>query len=210
MSVRQQETDEELLARYQNGEVQVADLLIDRYRNLVRKKANTLFLFGGDTDDLIQEGMIGLFKAIQRYRPEKGSFFSFAQTCMNHQMYHAIESAARKKHAPLNSYVSLSAGERPDEIDPDGDWAAAGDWQVADAADPEQILIDRESVEQTLTEIKNRLSAMEQAVLDDYLNGLNYRQIAEKMGKPPKVVDNALQRIRAKVQKMLQGETDAG
>ena len=86
MSLLYEETDEELLKRYQNGETQLADVLLDRYKNLVRKKANTLFLFGGDTDDLIQEGMIGLFKAIQNYESGKGTFFQFAQMCMNHQM----------------------------------------------------------------------------------------------------------------------------
>lgn len=198
MSKLYEETDEELLARYRSGETNVADVLLDRYKNLVRKKANTLFLFGGDTDDLIQEGMIGLFKAVENYEPGKGSFFQFAQTCMNHQMYHAIEAAARKKHAPLNSYVSLSGEENG------GTDAAGGDWTASEENDPEQILIDRESVEQTIREIQSGLSKMEQAVLDEYLNGLNYRQIAEKMEKSPKVIDNALQRIRAKVQRIVE------
>lgn len=204
MSGLYEETDEELLARYRRGETSVADVLLDRYKNLVRKKANTLFLFGGETDDLIQEGMIGLFKAVQNYEADKGSFFQFAQTCMNHQMYHAIEAAARKKHAPLNSYVSLSGEENGGTDAAGGDWTASAGWTVSDENDPEQILIDRESVDQTLSEIQSGLSEMEQAVLNEYLEGLNYRQIAEKMGKTPKVIDNALQRIRAKVQRIVE------
>lgn len=206
MSLLYEETDEELLRRYQNGETQVADVLLDRYKNLVRKKANTLFLFGGDTDDLIQEGMIGLFKAIQNYESGKGTFFQFAQMCMNHQMYDAIEAAARKKHSPLNSYVSFPDEEggsgAPKNIE--GEWTSAGEWSASDTTDPAQILIDRESVRITLEEIRSSLSKMELAVLTDYLDGLNYRQIAEKMDKSPKVIDNALQRIRAKVQKVVQ------
>ncbi len=206
MSLLYEETDEELLKRYQDGETQVADVLLDRYKNLVRKKANTLFLFGGDTDDLIQEGMIGLFKAIQNYESGKGSFFSFAQMCMNHQMYDAIEAAARKKHGPLNSYVSFPDAEggngTPQSLE--GEWTSAGEWSASDTTDPVEILIDRESVEMTLDEIRSSLSKMELSVLTDYLDGLNYRQIAEKMEKSPKVIDNALQRIRAKVQKVVQ------
>ena len=205
MSLLYEETDEELLKRYQDGETQVADVLLDRYKNLVRKKANTLFLFGGDTDDLIQEGMIGLFKAIQNYESGKGSFFSFAQMCMNHQMYDAIEAAARKKHGPLNSYVSFPDAEggngTPQSLE--GEWTSAGEWSASDTTDPVEILIDRESVEMTLDEIRSSLSKMELSVLTDYLDGLNYRQIAEKMEKSPKVIDNALQRIRAKVQKVV-------
>ncbi len=206
MSLLYEETDEELLKRYQDGETQVADVLLDRYKNLVRKKANTLFLFGGDTDDLIQEGMIGLFKAIQNYESGKGTFFSFAQMCMNHQMYDAIEAAARKKHGPLNSYVSFPDAEggngTPQSLE--GEWTSAGEWSASDTTDPVEILIDRESVEMTLDEIRSSLSKMELSVLTDYLDGLNYRQIAEKMEKSPKVIDNALQRIRAKVQKVVQ------
>ena len=197
------ETDENLLKRYRAGDFFVADILLERYKNLVRKKANTLFLFGGDTDDLIQEGMIGLFKAIQNYEPDKGTFASFAQICMNNQMYHAIEAAARKKHTPLNRYVSLS------ESGDSGADYSEGTWGISDLSpdsykNPEQILIDRESVEQILTDIRGSLSEMELAVLTEYLGGLNYRQIAEKMEKPPKVIDNALQRIRTKVMRIVE------
>ena len=150
--------------------------------------------------------MIGLFKAIQNYEDGKGTFFQFAQMCMNHQMYDAIEAAARKKHGPLNSYVSFPDAEggngTPQSLE--GEWTTAGEWSASDTTDPVEILIDRESVEMTLEEIRSSLSKMELIVLTDYLDGLNYRQIAEKMEKSPKVIDNALQRIRAKVQKVVQ------
>lgn len=189
--------DTQLILRLRAGESQVMDYLMEKYKYLVRKKANTLFLLGGDTDDLIQEGMIGLFKAIRDYDEKAGSFYHFAELCIGRQIYTAIESAARKKHGPLNSYVSLSVGPA------DGAEASLQRTFAADNQNPEQMLIDKENVDDFLNKIYGHLSRMEQTVLDYHLEGMNYRRIAAKMGKPEKSIDNALQRIKLKVQNLL-------
>ncbi len=196
MAVYSELTDDELIRRLRGGDAQVVDYLMEKYKYLVRRKANTLFLLGGDTDDLIQEGMIGLFKAIRDYREDIGNFYHFAELCVNRQIYTAIEAAARKKHGPLNSYVSLSDEEREAE-------GSFPETAAADGQNPEQILIDREGREDFLTRIRAHLSPMERTVLDYHLDGMNYRRIAEEMGKSEKSIDNALTRIRGKVQELL-------
>lgn len=189
-------TDEELIEKLRAGESGVMDFLLEKYKYLVRKKANAVFLLGGDTDDLVQEGMIGLFKAVRDFDCSQGSFYYFADLCIGRQIYHAIEAASRKKHGPLNSYISLSE----DASDTSGvPLAESISWREDN---PEQILIERENVEQFLEEIRSNLSPLEQKVLTDYLDGMNYRQIAEKWNKPEKSIDNALQRIKSKVQKL--------
>lgn len=189
-------TDEELIEKLRAGESGVMDFLLEKYKYLVRKKANAVFLLGGDTDDLVQEGMIGLFKAVRDFDSSQGSFYYFADLCIGRQIYHAIEAASRKKHGPLNSYISLSE----DASDTSGvPLAESISWREDN---PEQILIERENVEQFLEEIRSNLSPLEQKVLTDYLDGMNYRQIAEKWNKPEKSIDNALQRIKSKVQKL--------
>ena len=189
-------TDEELIEKLRAGESGVMDFLLEKYKYLVRKKANAVFLLGGDTDDLVQEGMIGLFKAVRDFDRSQGSFYYFADLCIGRQIYHAIVAASRKKHGPLNSYISLSE----DASDTSGvPLAESISWREDN---PEQILIERENVEQFLEEIRSNLSPLEQKVLTDYLDGMNYRQIAEKWNKPEKSIDNALQRIKSKVQKL--------
>ena len=188
-------TDEELIEKLRAGESGVMDFLLEKYKYLVRKKANAVFLLGGDTDDLVQEGMIGLFKAVRDFDRSQGSFYYFADLCIGRQIYHAIEAASRKKHGPLNSYISLSE----DASDTSGVPLESISWREDN---PEQILIERENVEQFLEEIRSNLSPLEQKVLTDYLDGMNYRQIAEKWNKPEKSIDNALQRIKSKVQKL--------
>ncbi len=189
-------TDEELIEKLRAGESGVMDFLLEKYKYLVRKKANAVFLLGGDTDDLVQEGMIGLFKAVRDFDCSQGSFYYFADLCIGRQIYHAIEAASRKKHGPLNSYISLSE----DASDTSGvPLAESISWREDN---PEQILIERENVAQFLEEIRANLSPLEQKVLTDYLDGMNYRQIAEKWNKPEKSIDNALQRIKSKVQKL--------
>lgn len=187
-------TDDQLILLLRDGDSQVMDYLMEKYKYLVRKKANALFLLGGDNDDLIQEGMIGLFKAARDYEAGAGSFYHFADLCISRQLYTAIEAAARKKHTPLNSYISLSGGDSESE----GTFlefnAAAND------TNPEQMFIDRESLEDFLSRIRDRLSPLEKTVLDYYLEGMSYRAIAEQMNRPEKSIDNALQRIRGKVQ----------
>lgn len=195
----QGQPDEMLIEILRSGQPELMDFILEKYKFLVRKRAKAMFLIGGDTDDLIQEGMIGLFKAIRDYQKEKdASFFHFADLCITRQIYHAVEASQRKKHQPLNSYVSLSA-----ELGEEGGGALLGSSGAFGSANPEQLLIDRENVAAIQEKMKHSLSAMEQQVLGLYLGGMNYRQIAEVTEKEPKAIDNALQRIRGKFAKIL-------
>ncbi|MCM1257741.1 MAG: sigma-70 family RNA polymerase sigma factor [Roseburia sp.] len=187
-------SDEELLSQFGKNKPEIMEYLLGKYKPLVRKKANALYLIGGDTDDLIQEGMIGLFKAVESFDGEKdSSFFHFAELCITRQMYSAVEASRRKKHAPLNSYISLydEAGENgvrlADVLSEEGE------------KNPERMFIDRETFLQDLEKLSENLSTMERQVLDGILEGLNYKQIAAKLGRSPKAIDNALQRIKRKV-----------
>lgn len=196
MEPYQNMTDEELIAKLQSERhnEKMMDYILDKYKPLVRKKANAVFLIGGDTDDLIQEGMIGLFKAIRDYDATKESaFFHFAEICITRQLYKVVEASNRKKHAPLNTYVSFysKAGEEGHSL---ADTLMSGEMD-----NPEQLMIDQENVMLFWEKLKKNLSRMERQVLDEYLSGLNYQQIADKMGKSPKAIDNALQRIKNKI-----------
>lgn len=186
--------DEELIEKLRLGDEKIMDFILDKYKPLVRKKANAMYLIGGDTDDLIQEGMIGLFKAIRDYNKEKeSSFYHFAELCIGRQIYTVVEASNRKKHAPLNSYVSLYSGTNEEGV------VLADSLTTGAMENPEQMMIDQENLVLFMERLKERLSKMEEQVLDLYLAGLNYQQIAEEMGKSPKAIDNALQRIKAKV-----------
>ena len=186
--------DEELIEQLRSGDEKIMDYILDKYKPLVRKKANAMYLIGGDTDDLIQEGMIGLFKAIRDYNKEKeSSFYHFAELCISRQIYTVVEASNRKKHAPLNSYVSLYSGTNEDGV------VFADSLTTGAMENPEQMMIDQENLVLFVERLKERLSKMECQVLDYYLAGLNYQQIALEMGKSPKTIDNALQRIKAKV-----------
>ncbi len=190
-------SDEQLIGLLRDGQTGVMDYLMEKYKNLVRKRANALYLIGGETEDLIQEGMIGLFKAVQDYCPDKeASFYHFAQLCITRQMYTAVEASQRKKHTPLNTYVPLSAGGE----DEGGMYLEAeNQYQTLD---PETLFISQENVRQLLKQADEQLSRMERQVLSLYLDGMNYRQIAALLGKTPKAVDNALQRIRGKIKRI--------
>ena len=162
---------------------------------MVRKKARTMFLIGGENDDLIQEGMIGLFKAVRDYQPDRDATFqTFAGICVDRQIYNAIPSSNGQKHQPLNSYISLSEqdGENEEHL---------GDTWVEN---PESIIIDQENVQSLEQEITTTLSPMENQVLEYYLAGNGYGEIAQIMGKTPKSIDNALQRIRTKIKEQLE------
>lgn len=189
-------SDEELIfALREKNETEIMDYLLNKYKNLVKKKAKVLFLIGGDTDDLIQEGMIGLFKAIRDYDKEKdSSFFHFAQICISRQMYTAMEASNRKKHAPLNSYISLSASEENESGENLPELL-----EELSGTNPEQIVINKEELEQMRKKADSVLSPMEKEVLAYYLQGMNYTKIAEVMQKSAKSIDNALQRIRNKL-----------
>lgn len=187
--------DEELISRFKKGESEILDYLMEKYKNMVRKKARTMFLIGGENDDLIQEGMIGLFKAVRDYQPDRDATFqTFAGICVDRQIYNAIQSSNRQKHQPLNSYISLSEqdGENEEHL---------GDTWVEN---PESIIIDQENVQSLEQEITTTLSPMENQVLEYYLAGNGYGEIAQIMGKTPKSIDNALQRIRTKIKEQLE------
>lgn len=188
MSLYQDCTDEELITRLRAGEREISDYLMEKYKDFVRRRANAMYLIGGEKDDLIQEGMIGLFKAVRDYQPDReSSFQTFAGICVDRQIYSAVQGSNRQKHLPLNSYVSLSAE--------DDENAIGEQW----ADNPESIVIDRENVRILEEEIKKMLSPLENEVLAYYLDGYTYTQIGEIMGKSPKSMDNALQRIRTKI-----------
>ena len=188
-------SDEELIEKLRQGEDDITDYILEKYKPLVRKKTNAMYLIGGETEDLIQEGMIGLFKAIRDYKPDKdASFYHFAELCINRQLYSALEASNRKKHQPLNSYISLSEQEHPD--------AVAAELLVDKESGPEQTVIEQEVWEEYKKRLAQKLSRMENQVLQYYLDGNPYIQIAEMMGKSPKSIDNALQRIRQKIRQM--------
>ncbi len=190
----QNQTDETLIEQIRSGQEEIMDYILDKYKNLVRKRANAMFLIGGDTDDLIQEGMIGLFKAIRDFRREKDSSFShFADLCITRQIYHAVEASQRKKHQPLNTYISLNA-----QMGQEGDGTFLDLLESIENLNPEQLIIDRENTHAMEEKLKKNLSRFERQVLQLYLQGMNYRQIAKQLEKEPKAIDNALQRIRGK------------
>ena len=186
--------DEELIQKLREGDERIMDYILEKYKPLVLRKANAMFLIGGDTDDLIQEGMIGLFKAIRDYRSDReASFFHFAELCINRQLYSAVEASNRKKHVPLNTYVSFYS-----QTTEEGK-SLAETLLTDQMDDPEQLVIEQENFTAFWEQLREQLSALERQVLDAYLEGKNYRQIAEELGKSPKTIDNALSRIKGKI-----------
>ena len=186
-------SDEELIARLRHGETAIEDYLMEKYKGLVRQKARAMFLIGGDTDDLIQEGMIGLFKSVRDFQLDKvSSFATFARMCIDRHIYSAIQNSNRQKHQPLNSYVSLNQEDENSPI-----------WELS-VENPEAIIIDQENTQDLRKKISDYLSPMENRVLDLYLKGKGYVEIAGVLNKSPKSIDNALQRIRAKIREVLE------
>lgn len=195
-------TDEQLIERLRGGEKQITDYLMEKYKGLVRQKAKAMYLWGGENDDLIQEGMIGLFKAVQDYDPEQGaSFYSFAELCISRQMYSAIKAAQRKKHLPLNSYVSLYASAENESEG--GKLPLAETIEAGAESNPEERLLSAEYANLFEEELKSRLSKLENRVLCLHLLGMDYLTIAELVDKSPKAIDNALQRIKGKAKQLL-------
>lgn len=181
--------DDELIVRLKNGESGIEDYLLDKYKTLVRKNARVLYLEGGDREDLLQEGMLGLFKAIHAYDPDReASFYTYASQCITHQMYSAVSSARRKKHTILNESISLSDIEEKENT-----------AEAFYVNDPENIILEQEAETQLLEKIKKSLSPMENKVLSMFLEGMSYKEISQKLCKSDKSVDNALQRIKTKI-----------
>ncbi|MBD5456285.1 MAG: RNA polymerase sporulation sigma factor SigH [Lachnospiraceae bacterium] len=198
----EQYEDEELIVRLRDGEEQITDYIMDKYKNLVRNKAKSMYILGADREDLIQEGMIGLFKAIRDYDIGRdASFSTFADLCVSRQMYTAVQAAGRKKHAPLNTYISLYANVSEKE---EGEESELINSIISKAEqNPEDMMIDRENVELIERVIDKELSGFEKQVLDLYLTGMKYTQIAKVLGKDDKSTDNALQRIKNKLKKSI-------
>ena len=195
-------TDEQLLCDYKNGNQEIMDYLMVKYKSMVRKKARAMYLLGGENEDLIQEGMIGLIKAVRDFAvTQKTSFSSFAELCVSRQMYSAIEASNRKKHLPLNSYVSLY--EDSEEVGEGRSLPLIDTIESSKENDPEVLYFGKEYTEAFAEQLKELLSPLENHVLYLHLMGTDYRTIAELLGKSPKSVDNALQRIKTKAQKIL-------
>lgn len=198
----EQYSDEELIVHLRDGETKITDYIMEKYKNLVRSKAKSMYILGADREDLIQEGMIGLFKAIRDYDIGRdASFFTFADLCVSRQMYTAVQAAGRQKHAPLNTYISLYAST---EQRGDGE-----EWELINSLisqverSPEDLLIDKENLERLEKIIERELSSFEKQVLDLYLTGMKYTQIAKVLGRDEKSTDNALQRIKGKLRKQM-------
>ena len=202
MSKYDRMTDEQLLCDYKNGNQEIMDYLMVKYKSMVRKKARAMYLLGGENEDLIQEGMIGLIKAVRDFDvTQKTSFSSFAELCVSRQMYSAIEASNRKKHLPLNSYVSLY--EDSEQVGEGRSLPLIDTIESSKENDPEVLYFGTEYTEAFAEQLKELLSPLENHVLYLHLMGTDYRTIAELLGKSPKSVDNALQRIKTKAQKIL-------
>ncbi len=194
--------DEEVVQLCHEGDNLAEEYLLDKYKNFVRSKARSYFLIGADHEDIVQEGMIGLYKAIRDYRPEKlSSFRVFAELCITRQIITAIKTATRQKHIPLNSYISLN---KP-LYDEESDRTLMDVIMEGRVSNPEEIIINREDLVHINEKIKEVLSGLEQDVLSAYLDGKSYQEIAESLGRHVKSIDNALQRVKRKLEKYLEG-----
>ena len=197
-------TDEELILRMRDDDPKVVDIIMDKYKDMVRNKARSMYILGAEPEDLIQEGMIGLFKAVRDYDMGRdASFSTFAALCISRQMYNAIQAAGRQKHTPLNSYVSLYSERNDDES---GNAAFIESVASTFVVNPEQMVIDKENVEALERAIEDNLSEMEKNVLELSMTGIGYVEIARILGVDEKSTDNALQRARGKVKKLIFGK----
>lgn len=197
-------SDEELILTLRDGDDKIIDFIMEKYKELVRRKAGSMFILGADKEDLIQEGMIGLYKAVRDYDPGRdASFATFADLCVSRQMYKAVEAGNRKKHAPLNSYISIYE----DEGDKAGAQESANILEMIlseTGKSPEDMVIDREQTQSLEHKIYDSLSDFERKVLNLRLTGLEYTAIAKILGRDEKSTDNALSRIKVKVRKILE------
>lgn len=192
-------SDEVLALEAAKGDEAALEYLLNKYKSLVRAKARGYFLIGADREDIVQEGMIGLYKAIRDFEAEKQtSFRYFAEICIRRQIITAIKTASRQKHTPLNTYISTSQPV----YDDDSGKPLIDILIDKDSLDPEKVMIDREESAALGNKIKNALSSFELQVLSMYLQGKSYREIAENLKRESKSIDNALQRLRSKIEKI--------
>jgi RNA polymerase sigma-H factor len=189
--------DEDLVALFQAGQQPAVDALLNRYRNFARLKARSYFLAGADKDDIVQEGMIGLYKAIRDFDPEhETSFRAFAELCITRQIITAVKTATRQKHVPLNTYVSLQkpvAGE-------DADYVLQDVLESSQAPDPAELVISHDELRSMKLAFSEILSDFEAEVLHMYVEGKSYQEIGERLDRHVKSIDNAIQRIKRKVE----------
>ena len=198
--------DEEVVDIARAGSVLAQEYLINKYKSFVRAKARSYFLIGADREDIIQEGMIGLYKAIRDFRSDKlASFKAFAELCITRQIITAIKTATRQKHIPLNSYVSLN---RP-IYDEDSDRTLLDIMPGTQVLDPEELLINTEEVGSMEDKITEILSDLEWQVLNSYLDGKSYLEIADDLNRHVKSIDNALQRVKRKLERYLDSKNGA-
>lgn len=188
--------DEEIITYIKKGNQDATEYLLKKYSPLVKKSIRTLYLIGADTEDLSQEGMIGLFKAIQNYQPDNSaSFYTYAKICIDHQIYSAIKASNRKKHSPLNSYISFYSRTSEEES------RLINNLEAGSDSNPEHIILDRENMSRIEELLEESLSKLEKKVLHLFLDGKTYSDIAFNLNKPVKSIDNAIQRIRDKVKR---------
>lgn len=199
-------SDEELIVRIRDGEKEITEYIIKKYKDLVRMKAQSMFILGGDNDDTIQEGMIGLFKAIRDYDAGRdANFKTFAEVCISRQIYTAIQTSNRYKHAPLNSYISLNSMAKSELMTEYGE-----ELQLISALaepsnkSPEEILLTQERIKQFERFVEEELSQLERQVAELYITGMSYTEIAKILGRDDKSTDNALQRVKSKLKKEIE------
>lgn len=193
-------TDEQIVKLAQASDGSALEYLLNKYKNFVRSKARSYFLIGADHEDIVQEGMIGLYKAIRDFKEEKlSSFRAFAELCITRQIITAIKTATRQKHIPLNSYISLNKPIYDDESDRTLLDVITEGW----VSNPEDMLINQEDIGAIEGRIGEMLSGLEKQALLRYLEGKSYQEISQEMGRHVKSIDNALQRVKRKLQKYL-------
>ena len=196
-----EKSDEDVVQLCHEGDAEAEEYLLNKYKNFVRSKARSYFLIGADHEDIVQEGMIGLYKAIRDYRPERlSSFRAFAELCITRQIITAIKTATRQKHIPLNSYISLN---KP-LYDEESDRTLLDIIMEGSAGNPEDLIINQENLGNIHQKINEVLSPLEQEVLSAYLDGKSYQEIAKTLGRHVKSIDNALQRVKRKLEKYLE------
>ena len=192
-------TDEEMIVLFRDGDQEAMEKLLNKYKEMVLRKAKSMYILGGDSDDLIQEGMLGLFKAVRDYDCGRdASFRTFAQLCVTRQLYTAVKASSRKKHLPLNTAISLS---RPVREDGEEDEEFLDCLEADASSNPEVYLIGQEEMERLEEKIEKELSPLEKQVLELHLTGMGYVEIAHVLNRDEKSTDNALQRIRTKLRK---------
>lgn len=195
--------DEEIVIEAKKGNIRAQEYLMNKYQNFVKAKAKSYFLIGADKEDIYQEGMIGLYKAIRDFKADKlSSFKAFAELCVTRQIITAIKTATRQKHIPLNTYISLN---KP-VYDEESDRTLLDILSMAKVSDPEELLISEEELKYIENEIGEVLSELEMEVLGSYLDGKSYQEIACDLNRHAKSIDNALQRVKRKLEKSLFGK----